>query len=78
MLVMAEKCTREGACHAIHRYVKANNNPTKLTRSIPGIFAECSLSVTMFRACREHLGNILKENIFLKILDGKVVFVLKV
>ena len=36
----------------------------------------CSLSLAMFRTSREHLGNILKENIFLKVLDGKVVFVL--
>ena len=34
------------------------------------------LGVAMFRTSREHLGNILKENIFLKVLDGKVVFVL--
>ena len=32
----------------------------------------------MFGTSRKHLGNILKENIFLKVLDGKVVFVLKV
>ena len=32
----------------------------------------------MFRTSREHLGNILKEKIFLKVLRGKVVFVLKV
>ena len=32
----------------------------------------------MFRASREHLGNILEGNIFLKILNVKVVFVLKV
>ena len=38
----------------------------------------CSLSVTMFGTSKEHLGNILKKNIFLKVLDGKVVFVLKV
>ena len=38
----------------------------------------CSLSVAMFRTSREHLGNILKEKIFLKVLDGKVVLVLKV
>ena len=43
-----------------------------------GIFAECSLSVAMFRASGEHLGNILEENTFKKILNGKVVFVLKV
>ena len=36
----------------------------------------CSLSLAMFRTSREHLGNILKEKIFLKVLDGKVVFVL--
>ena len=43
-----------------------------------GIFADCSLSVAMFGKSREHLVGILKENIFLKVLDGKVVFVLKV
>ena len=32
----------------------------------------------MFWRSREHLGNILKEKIFLKVVDGKVVFVLKV
>ena len=32
----------------------------------------------MFGTSSEHLGNILKEKIFLKVLDGKVVFVLKV
>ena len=31
----------------------------------------------MFWASREHLGNILKENIFKNIFNGKVVFVLK-
>ena len=38
--------------------------------------AKCSGSVVIFRASREHIGNILKENILLKILDGKVVYVL--
>ena len=46
-------------------------------RNIPGIFAECSLNVTLFRTSREHLGNIAKENIFKKIINGKVVFILK-
>ena len=32
-------------------------------RDIPGIFAECSLSVTMFGTAREHLGNIFKKKI---------------
>ena len=32
----------------------------------------------MFETSREHLGNILKEKIVLKVLDKKVVFVLKV
>ena len=32
----------------------------------------------MFGTSGEHLGNILKGKIFLKVLDGKVVFVLKV
>ena len=43
-----------------------------------GNFTESSLSVAMFGKSREHLGNILKKNIFLKVLDGTVVFVLKV
>ena len=34
------------------------------SRNIPGIFAECSLSVAMFGTSREHLGSILKEKIF--------------
>ena len=46
--------------------------------NIPEILGECSLSVALFRASREYLRNILKENIFKKVLDGKVVFVLKV
>ena len=32
----------------------------------------------MFKTSRELLGNILKENIFQKFIDGKVVFLLKV
>ena len=32
--------------------------------NVLGIFAECSLSVAMSRASREHLGNMLKQNIF--------------
>ena len=32
----------------------------------------------MFETSSEHLGNILKEKVFQKVLDGKVVFVLKV
>ena len=35
-------------------------------------------SVVIFRASREHLENILKEKILLKIFDGKVVYVLNV
>ena len=38
----------------------------------------CSFGVAMFGTFREHLGNIKKEKIFLKVLDEKVVFVLKV
>ena len=29
-----------------------------MVRIIPGIFAQCSLSVAMFQASREHLGKI--------------------
>ena len=56
----------------------SNTRISQSARNIPGIFSECSLSVAMFRTSREHLGNILEENIFKKILNGKVVFVLKV
>ena len=48
------------------------------TRNIPGIFAECSLSVAMFETSRKHLENTLKEKVFWKVLDGKVVFGSKV
>ena len=51
---------------------------TQLARNITGIFVECSLSVAMFGTSRQHLGNILKEKIFSKFLDGKVVFMLNV
>ena len=54
--------------------VKVSTQPAS---NISGIFAECSLSVAMFRAPREHLTNILKGNNFLKIFDGKAVLVLK-
>ena len=55
----------------VHLYIQ-------LACSIPGIFAECSLSVAMLRISKEHLGNILKEKNFFKVFDEKVVFVLKV
>ena len=42
------------------------------------MFTECSPSVTMFGTSREHLGSILKKKTLQKVLDGKVVFVLKV
>ena len=32
--------------------------------NIPEIFDECFFNVAMFRTSRDHLGNILKENIF--------------
>ena len=51
---------------------------SQLARNIPGIFVECSLSVAIFQASREHLGNVLKKNNNLKIFDEEVVFVLKV
>ena len=51
---------------------------TQPARNILGIFAECFLSVAIFGTFREHLGNILIEKIFLKVLNGNVVFVLKV
>ena len=58
--------------------VTNNIDSAQPASKIPLIFAVCSLSVAMFGTTREHLGNILKEKIFLKVLDGKVVFVLKV
>ena len=51
---------------------------TQPARNIMGIFIECYLSVAMFGTPRQHLGNILKEKIFSKFLDGKVVFMLNV
>ena len=44
---------------------------TQSARNIPGIFAECSLSVVIFETSRKHLINE-------KLLDGKVLFKLKV
>ena len=44
----------------------------------PEISAECFPSVAIFGTSSEHLGNILKQNIFKKVLDRKVVSVLKV
>ena len=41
-------------------------------------FAECSLSIAILETSREHLENSLREKIFLKVLSGKVVFVLNV
>ena len=40
--------------------------PTQPVRNVPGIFAECSLNVAVFRTYKEHLLNISKENIFNK------------
>ena len=51
---------------------------TQPAHNIPGILAVCSLSVAMFETSREHLGTVLKEKIFLKVFDEKVVFVLNV
>ena len=62
----------------IESFFNLLNVLTQPARNIPGMFTECSVSVAMLRASREHLGNILKENIFKKILDRKIVFVLKV
>ena len=59
-------------CH--QRYYQ----PAQPARNIPRIFAVCSLSIAIFGTSREHLLNILKEKIFLKRLDRKIVFVLKV
>ena len=47
---------------------------TQSARNIPGIFAECSLSVAIFGTSRKHL----KEKIFEKLLDGKFLFKLNV
>ena len=37
---------------------------TQPARNILEIFPECSLSLAMFWASREHLGNMFKENSF--------------
>ena len=52
--------------------------PSQPTCNIPEILAECSLSVAMFRTFRKHLEKILEGKIFQKVIDEKVVFVLKV
>ena len=51
---------------------------TQPPRNIPGIFGVCFLNLAILETFWEHLGNILKEKKFFKVLDGKVVFVLKV
>ena len=43
----------------------------QLACNILRIFAECSPSVAMFRATRERLGNMFKENIFKETAMGK-------
>ena len=40
------------------------------------IFRESSLNVAMFGTSREHIGNILREKIFWKVLEEKGVFVI--
>ena len=57
--------------------VSCFSGPTQPAHNILETFPVCSLSVAMVGTSREHLENILKEKIFLKVLDGKVVFVLK-
>ena len=56
---------------------KALDGSAQPASNILGMFADCFLNATMFWKTREHLGNILKENIFQQILDRKVVFVLQ-
>ena len=58
--------------------LRPSSQTTEPAYNIPGIFAECSLSVEMFGTFGKHLGNILKYKIFQKILNGKAIFVLKV
>ena len=48
-------------CRAHRILIRQRNIPGC---NIPGILAECSLSVAMFRASREYIENISKENIF--------------
>ena len=56
--------------HSFHicfeKLTESNTNVStpQPTPSIPGMFAECSLSVAMFGTSRKHLGNILKRKIF--------------
>ena len=56
----------------------ANSSLSQPACNIRAIFAECSGRVTVFGTSREHLGNILRKNFLLKVLDGEVVFMLKV
>ena len=52
--------------------------PSQPACNIPEILAECSLNVAMFRTSRKHLENILEEKISQKVIDEKVIFLLKV
>ena len=72
-------CASSNPTHGVseNAMVRICNNAQPAS-NIPGIFAECSLNVAMFQTSREHLGNIFKENIFYQILNGKVIFVLKI
>ena len=71
---------RTSSCTQIYTCINTSTctRISQPAHNVPGIFAECSLSVAMFRASKEHLRNILKKNIFKKILNGKIAFVLKV
>ena len=73
--MLLSKCA---ACDSKNWKFIKQQEATQPARKIPQIFAQCSLSVAMFGTSREHLGNKLKKNIFWTVLDGKVVFVLKV
>ena len=53
-------------------------NPTQPVHTILGIFTVCSLCTAVFGTFKEHSRNTLKEMIFITVLNGKVVFVLKV
>ena len=48
----------------VKRFLNSSDNSSKLARNIPGIFAQCSLSVALFETSTEHLGNIFMEKIF--------------
>ena len=62
-------------------YTRCAKNRCSCINKLPSrhaVLQECLLSVLSALQCSGHSGNILKKKNFEKVLDGKVVFVLKV